>query len=55
MTGTVVNGALLVLLILAALVCILAPLTALGIMFWKWQKELRETARLRHARTTQVR
>ena len=55
MTGSVVNGALLGLLILAALVCILAPLAALGIMFWKWQKELRETSRQRQARTTQVR
>lgn len=55
MTGTVVNGALLGLLILSALVCILAPLTALGIMFWKWQKELSEAARLRQARTTQIR
>jgi hypothetical protein len=53
--GTVVNGALLGLLVLSALVGILAPLTALGIMFWKWQKELTESARLRQSRTTQVR
>jgi hypothetical protein len=55
MTGTLVNGALLGLLVLGAVVCILAPLTALGFMFWKWQKELSEAARLRQARTTQVR
>ena len=55
MTGTVVNGALLGLLILGAVIGILAPLTVLGIMFWKWQKELTESARLRQARSTQVR
>jgi hypothetical protein len=55
MTGTLVNGALLGLLVLGAVVCIVAPLTAFGVMFWKWQKELSEAARIRQARTTQVR
>jgi hypothetical protein len=55
MTGTVVNGALLGLLILGAAICIVAPLTVFGFMFWKWQKELSEAARVRQARTTQVR
>jgi len=52
---TVVNGLLLGLLVLAAGVCILAPLTALGVMFWHWQKELKQSMRLRQARTTQIR
>lgn len=55
MAGTVVNGLLLGLLVLGAAVCILAPLTALGVMFWHWQKELKESIRLRQARTTQIR
>ena len=55
MTGTVLNAILLGLLILAAILCIFAPLTALGIMFWHWHRELKETLRLRQARSTQVR
>ena len=55
MTGTVVNSFLLGLLIVCAVVGILAPLAVLGVMFWKWQKELAEAARLRQARSTQVR
>jgi hypothetical protein len=39
----------------AALVCVFGPLAALGVMFWNWHKELRQSARLRLARTTQVR
>jgi hypothetical protein len=53
--GTMLNGLLLGLIILAAVVCILAPLTALGVMFWHWQKELKQSMRLRQARTTQIR
>jgi hypothetical protein len=55
MAGTVANSVLLGLLILSAIVGILAPLAALGVMFWKWQKELAEAARLRQGRSTQVR
>lgn len=55
MAGTVLNAILLGLLILAAILCIFAPLTALGIMFWHWHMELKETLRLRQARSTQVR
>jgi heme exporter protein D len=53
--GTLLNGALLALTILAVAVLIAAPLTTLGIMFWHWQKELSRSMRLRQARTTQVR
>jgi hypothetical protein len=53
--GTLLNGVLLGLMILAVAACILAPLTALGVMFWHWQKELKESNRLRQARTTQIR
>jgi hypothetical protein len=55
MAGTVVNVFLLSLLILVTILCVIAPLTALGVMFWHWHKELREISRLRQARTTQVR
>lgn len=55
MTGSVVSGVLLVLTIAAISACILAPLTVLGVMFWHWQKELKESMRLRQARTTQIR
>lgn len=53
MTGTVVNALLLLLLVLGAILLIFGPLTALGVMFWHWHKELRESVRLRQARTTQ--
>lgn len=55
MAGTVVNSILLGLLVLGAAICILAPLTALGVMFWHWQKELKQSIRMRQARTTQIR
>jgi hypothetical protein len=55
MAGTVVNLLLLIVLILAGAVCIVAPLAALGIIFWHWQKELNQVIRLKQARSTQVR
>jgi len=55
MAGTVVNLLLLGLLFLAAVVCIVAPLGALGVMFWHWHKELDQIGRLKQARSTQVR
>jgi hypothetical protein len=55
MAGDVVNILLLGVLALASIVCIFGPLAVLGLMFWKWNKELRETSRLRLARSTQVR
>lgn len=55
MAGTVLSSVLLGLMIVAAAVLILGPLSALGFMFWHWQKELKESMRLRQARTTQVR
>lgn len=55
MAGSMLNGVLLCLLILAAVACILGPLTALVYMFWHWQKELKESVRVRQARSTQVR
>jgi hypothetical protein len=54
-TGTLLNALLLALTVLATVVLIVAPLTALGIMFWHWQKELKQAMRLRQARTTQIR
>ena len=53
MAGTMINFLLLSLLILAAILCVFGPLTALGVMFWHWHKELKESARLRVARSTQ--
>jgi hypothetical protein len=55
MAGDVVNILLMGVLALASIVCIFGPLVVLGVMFWHWHKELRETARLRLSRTTQVR
>jgi hypothetical protein len=55
MAGDVVNILLLGVLALASIVCIFGPLAVLSLMFWKWHKELRETSRLRLARSTQVR
>jgi hypothetical protein len=40
MTGTVVDLLGLVFLFLATAVCIVAPVGALGFMFWQWHKEL---------------
>jgi uncharacterized metal-binding protein len=55
MAGTVLNLLFLGFLILAATVCIVAPLGALCVMFWHWHKELEEIVRLKQARSTQLR
>ena len=55
MAGTVVNLVLLGFLFLAGILCVTAPLVALGFMFWHWHKELREMARLKQTRSMQVR
>ena len=55
MAVTTLNILLLILLVLAAILCIFGPVTALGVMFWHWHKELKEPSRLREARTTQIR
>ena len=55
MSGDVVNLLLVGTLVLAVTVCILGPLAVLGVMFWNWHRELRQTARFRLARSTQVR
>jgi len=55
MAGTVLNLLFLGFLILAATVCIVAPLGALCVMFWHWHKELEQIIRLKQARSTQVR
>jgi hypothetical protein len=54
MAVTTLNILLLIVLALAGVLCIFGPLTALGVMFWHWHKELKETSRLRVARTTQI-
>ena len=54
MTGTAINPILFGLSLLAAVVGIVAPLGALGVMFWHWHIELNEMLRLRQARSTQV-
>jgi hypothetical protein len=54
MAMTTVNILVLILLVLAAILCIFGPVTALGVMFWHWHKELKETSRSRGARTTQT-
>jgi hypothetical protein len=55
MMGTLLNFFLLLIVILGSVLCVLAPLAVLGVMFWKWHKELAESVRLRQARSTQVR
>ena len=42
-------------LISAIIVGIFGPVTVMGVMFWNWHKELGELARVRQARTTQIR
>jgi hypothetical protein len=55
MMGTLLNLFLLLAVILGSVLCVLAPVTVLGVMFWKWHKELAESLRLRQARSTQIR
>jgi hypothetical protein len=54
MTPEVVNILLFGVIVLASIVCIFGPIAVLGVMFWKWHTELRQTSRLRLARSTQV-
>jgi hypothetical protein len=55
MMAALLNLFLLLIVILGSVLCVFAPVTALGVMFWKWHKELAESLRLRQARSTQVR
>jgi len=55
MAQTMASVLLVFALISAIIVGIFGPVTVMGVMFWNWHKELGELARVRHARTTQVR
>jgi hypothetical protein len=55
MMGSLLNLFLLLIVVLGSVLCVFAPVAVLGVMFWKWQKELAESVRLRQARSTQVR
>lgn len=55
MSHTVLDILFLGLLFSAAAVCVVGPLAALAVMFWHWQKQLREITRLRQVRSTQIR
>jgi len=55
MAGTIINLAFVVLMAVFVAFCVVGSLTAMGIMLWRWQKELNESARLRHVRSTQLR
>jgi hypothetical protein len=55
MSATLTMLLLLSVIALGAAFCVFGPLAALGVMFWNWHKELRQSSRLRLARTTQVR
>ncbi|MGA9631700.1 MAG: hypothetical protein WBQ63_09785 [Candidatus Acidiferrales bacterium] len=55
MMGALLNLFLLLIVILGSVLCVLGPVAVLGVMFWKWHKELAEGIRLRQARSTQVR
>lgn len=54
MGETIANLLLLGLLFTVGVLLVVGPLTALGIMFWNWHKELSKSVRLRQARTTQI-
>ena len=55
MAGTVVNLLFLGFLFVAVAMFVIAPLGALGVMFWHWHKELNQMIRLRQVRSTQIR
>jgi hypothetical protein len=55
MLGALLNLLLLLLVILGCVLCVFGPVAVLGVMFWKWHKELAESIRLRQARSTQIR
>ncbi len=55
MMGALLHLFLLLIVILGSVLCVFGPVTVLGVMFWKWHKELAESLRLRQARSTQVR
>ncbi len=55
MAQTMASVLLVLALISAMIVGIFGPVTVLGVMFWNWHKELSELARVRQARTTQIR
>jgi hypothetical protein len=55
MSATLTMLLLLSVIALGAIFCVLGPLAALGVMFWNWHRELRQSSRLRLGRTTQVR
>ena len=55
MMGALLNLFLLLIVILGSVLCVFGPVAVLGVMFWKWHKELAESIRLRQARSTQVR
>ena len=55
MMGTLLNFFLLLIVVLASVLCVFGPVAVLGVMFWKWNKDLAESVRLRQASSTQVR
>jgi hypothetical protein len=55
MSATFTMILLLSVIALGVIFCVFGPLAALGIMFWNWHKELRQSSRLRLARTRQTR
>jgi hypothetical protein len=55
MAGTLAELIVVGLLILAGVSCIVGPVAVLGFISWQWRKELVASARLRQARSTQVR
>ncbi|MGA3294551.1 MAG: hypothetical protein ABSE45_11285 [Candidatus Acidiferrales bacterium] len=55
MAGPAVNLLFLMLVVSGVTLGIIAPLTFLIMIFWKWRKELAQSGRLRQAKTTQIR
>ena len=48
MAGTIIDLVLLSIVVIAAVLCAVAPLAFMGLMLWRWRKEL---SRLRPPRT----
>jgi hypothetical protein len=55
MASTLLNLLAVGFMILAGASCILGPVAILGFISWQWRRELTASARLRQARSTQVR
>ena len=54
MAGTIIDLVLLSIVLMAAVLCALAPVGFMGIMLWRWHKELAQLRQPRTIRPTAV-